>query len=117
MERSEWDRVVREGFLEEKGLELDIKYGQNFNKEGLKIYCRYRSGNEHGLSMYQVGDSKEIIVGGILVLCWDLYCVQKMKIEKEDETRKWRTLKSQVDAFGLGLQIRAALLNLENDEI
>lgn len=64
MERSEWDRVVREGFLEKKGLELDIKYGQNFDKEGLKIYCRYRSGNEHGLSMDQVGDSKEIIVGG-----------------------------------------------------
>ena len=69
------------------------------------------------MSMDQVGDHKEIIVEDILVLCQDLYCVQKMKIEKEDEIRKWGTLKSQADAFGLGLQIRGAPLNLDIDEI
>lgn len=65
--------------------------------------------------MDQVGDNKES--RGHLVLCWELYCVQKMKIGKGDETRKWGTLKSQADAFGLGLQIRRTLLNLEVDEI
>lgn len=70
------------------------------------------------MSMDQIGDNKEIIVEGILVPYWDLHCVQKMmKIEKDDETRKWRTIKSQADVFGLGLQIIGSLLDLEIDEI
>lgn len=70
------------------------------------------------MSMDQVGDCKETIIEDVLVFCWDLYLVQKkFKFESEDETREWGSFKNRADAFGLDLQTRGALLNLEIDEI
>lgn len=80
----------------------------------LKNYSRYQGGNECGLG----GRQQETVIEDILARYCNLCLVQKkIKVEQEDETREWENFKNQTDAFGLDLQTRGALLNLEIDEI
>ena len=65
----------------------------------------------------QQQQQQKTITEDILALCWNLCLVQKIKFEQEDETREWESFKNETDAFGLDLQTRGALLNLEIDEI
>lgn len=82
--------------LEGRGLELDLKDEQNLDKREVKNYSRYTGENEHGLGRRQYGNYIE----DTSVLCW----IQKIKVEKEDETIKCRTLKNWADAIGFDSQ-------------